>query len=66
MVMPDEKRRIESCMQVSGYQGYAVHFDNSSADEYVYHVCWSDGKKYLINVDRFTVDEIGVDHVGED
>lgn len=66
MTMPDEKRRIESCMRVNGYQGYAVSFDKSSADEYVYHVCWSDGKKYLINVDRFTVDEIGVDHVGED
>ncbi|WP_010622307.1 hypothetical protein, partial [Paucilactobacillus suebicus] len=63
--MPDEKRRIESCMQVNGYQGYSVRFDKSSVDEYVYHVCWSDGKKYLINVDRFTVDEIGVDDVGE-
>lgn len=64
--MPDEKRRIESCMRIIGYQGYAVRFDKSSADEHVYHVYWSDGKKYLINVDRFTVDEIGVDHVGED
>lgn len=64
--MTDEKRRIESCMQITGYQGYAVRVDKSSVDEYVYHVSWSDGKKYLINVDRFTVDEIGVDHVGED
>lgn len=61
-----KKRRIESYMQIAGYQGYAVRFDKSSADKYVYHVYWSDGKKYIINVDRFTVSEIGVDNVGED
>lgn len=64
--MPEEKQRIESCMIINGYKGDVVSFDRSLVDEYVFHICWSDGKKYLINVDRFTVDEIGVDHVGED
>lgn len=64
--MPDERRIVESCMRINGYQGNVVSFDRSLADKYVYYVYWDDGKKYLINVDRFTVDEIGVDHVGED
>jgi hypothetical protein len=64
--MPDERRIVESCMRINGYQGNVVSFDRSLADKYAYYVYWDDGKKYLINVDRFTVDEIGVDHVGED
>lgn len=65
-MMSEDKQRIEGCMTVNGYKGHVVSFYQSLIMRSFYRVHWSDGKIYLINIDRFTVDEIGVDHVGED
>jgi Ni,Fe-hydrogenase III large subunit len=65
-MMPDEKRRIESCMRTNGYQGHVIRFNKAPRGEYLYYVRWNDGKKYLVDVDRSKVNEMREDYVGED